>query len=76
METRICKQDGSRELYLEILSHSIAEWNSIRNILETLNSIDIHPRERLSADKYPQSGKSNKNCIHNYILLYMDTVEN
>lgn len=33
------------ELYLEIISYSLSEWTALRNILETLNSIDIHPRE-------------------------------
>lgn len=36
---------GKYQLYLEIESKSNDDWNSIRSIVETLNGIDIKPRE-------------------------------
>ncbi len=39
---------GKFQLYLEIESRSSEDWNSIRSIVETLNGIDIQPKEELS----------------------------
>ena len=36
---------GRFQLYLEIESKSGDDWNNIRSLVETLNGIDIKPRE-------------------------------
>ena len=35
---------GQHELYVELECANMTECNQINNILETLSSIDIHPR--------------------------------
>ena len=39
---------GKFQLYLEIESKSTDDWNNIRSLVETLNGIDIKPREDIS----------------------------
>ena len=47
LETR--KMPSHRfQLYLEIESKGSDDWNSIRSIVETLNGIDIQPKEEVS----------------------------
>ena len=36
---------GKFQVYLEIESKSTDDWNNIRSLVETLNGIDIKPRE-------------------------------
>ena len=57
------------ELYLEIISYSLSEWTAVRNILETLNSIDIHPRETSTHNGKIGQGKSNHYIDSNCFLL-------
>ena len=47
METRKTSS-GKFQLYLEIESKNSEDWNSIRSIVETLNGIDILPKEDFS----------------------------
>ena len=42
---------GKFQLYLEIESKNTDDWNSIRSIVETLNGIDIQPKEDLNFDE-------------------------
>ena len=42
---------GKFQLYLEIESKNTDDWNSIRSIVETLNGIDIQPKEELNFDE-------------------------
>ncbi len=39
---------GRYQLYLEIESKNAEDWNSVRSIVETLNGIDIQPKEEVS----------------------------
>ena len=39
---------GKFQLYLEIESKSTDDWNNIRSLVETLNGIDIKPREDIN----------------------------
>ena len=50
METRKMPS-GKFQLYLEIESKNTDDWNSIRSIVETLNGIDIQPKEELNFDE-------------------------
>ena len=50
METRKMPS-GKFQLYLEIESKNTDDWNSIRSIVETLNGIDIQPKEDLNFDE-------------------------
>ena len=43
IETR--KKNNHLELYIEISSDSLLEWAKVRNLLETLSSIDIYQKE-------------------------------
>jgi len=43
IETR--KKNDHLELYIEISSESLLEWAKVRNLLETLSSIDIYQKE-------------------------------
>ena len=36
------------QLYLEIESRNSDDWNSIRSLVETLNGIDIKPRDEMN----------------------------
>ena len=47
------------ELYIELTSNSLSEWPALRNILETLSSIDIHPRNTNEQQNVKKHGKQN-----------------
>ena len=36
------------QLYLEVESRNADDWNNIRSIVETLNGIDIKPRDEIN----------------------------
>ena len=41
-------ESGKFQLYLEIESKSTDDWNNIKSLVETLNGIDIKPREDIN----------------------------
>ena len=49
---------GKFQLYLEIESKNSEDWNSIRSIVETLNGIDIQPKEEVNFDEKFEEGSS------------------
>lgn len=66
-ETEEEEEHGSHELYVELESANANEWGQISGILETLNSIDIHPRQ-----EFEQSGKQTIGKIEREVLLVQD----
>ena len=59
---------GRFQLYLEIESKNSDDWNSIRSIVETLNGIDIQPKEEVdhhfneSAEEDQSPDEAESNC--------------
>ena len=50
LETRKTSS-GRYQLYLEIESKNSEDWNAIRSLVETLNGIDILPKEEMTQDQ-------------------------
>ena len=55
------------ELYIEITSNSLSEWPEIRNILETLSSIDIYPKDNIEQRNLKHQGN------YKLFLYYFNT---
>ena len=62
---------GKYQVYLEIESKSTDDWNNIRSLVETLNGIDIKPREDVNlVNQIMEEESEGKFFIDNTVLRF------
>ena len=61
---------GKFQVYLEIESKSTDDWNNIRSLVETLNGIDIKPREDVNLVNQIMEEESEGKFFLLTVLLY------